>query len=267
MHENFHAVYDDMKEYLENIQVIKVQNTRNGEILLLTKDKSLLLASTDKDGKITIRPLHDSRADVNVYDMRLKHNVFCETEEYLTWIGLDYKILSYDKGKALQSKPVDFIRKKIMATEDDLFTCAFGADKLLWLGDKNGHFYSIDPQSGLVNKYVLPEITHAIKNLLVTESGMVYLSVAGQGVYEYNLGYKQLQKLTLSVPEVDVTHSFVDKYDKIWFVLGERGVIYYDPLNKNNQYYSFPKGANICEFGVQDAGEQGIFFLTPGEKF
>ena len=196
--------------------------------------------------------------------MRLKHNVFCETEEYLTWIGLDYKILSYDKGKALQSKPVDFIRKKIMATEDDLFTCAFGADKLLWLGDKNGHFYSIDPQSGLVNKYVLPEITHAIKNLLVTESGMVYLSVAGQGVYEYNLGYKQLQKLTLSVPEVDVTHSFVDKYDKIWFVLGERGVIYYDPLNKNNQYYSFPKGANICEFGVQDAGEQGIFFLTPG---
>lgn len=264
VHENFHAVYDDMKEYLENIQVIKVQNTRNGEILLLTKDKSLLLASTDKDGKITIRPLHDSRADVNVYDMRLKHNVFCETEEYLTWIGLDYKILSYDKGKALQSKPVDFIRKKIMATEDDLFTCAFGVDKLLWLGDKNGHFYSIDPQSGLVNKYVLPEITHAIKNLLVTESGMVYLSVAGQGVYEYNLGYKQLQKLTLSVPEVDVTHSFVDKYDKIWFVLGERGVIYYDPLNKNNQYYSFPKGANICEFGVQDAGEQGIFFLTPG---
>ena len=89
---------------------------------------------------------------------------------------------------------------------------------------------------------------------------MVYLSVAGQGVYEYNLGYKQLQKLTLSVPEVDVTHSFVDKYDKIWFVLGERGVIYYDPLNKNNQYYSFPKGANICEFGVQDAGEQGISF-------
>lgn len=36
--ECFHAVYDDMKNYSENIQVIKLQNTAEGDVLLLTKD-------------------------------------------------------------------------------------------------------------------------------------------------------------------------------------------------------------------------------------
>ena len=46
-------------------------------------------------------------------------------------------------------------------------------------------FYSIDVRTGLVNRYVLSEIKGAISNLLVTPAGYVYLSVAGQGTYEY----------------------------------------------------------------------------------
>ena len=41
-HESFHAVYDDVKEYSENIQIIKIQTTEDGDVLLLTKDKSIL---------------------------------------------------------------------------------------------------------------------------------------------------------------------------------------------------------------------------------
>ena len=48
MTECFHAVYDDMKNYSENIQVIKLQNTAEGDVLLLTKDKNLLLAGVDR---------------------------------------------------------------------------------------------------------------------------------------------------------------------------------------------------------------------------
>ena len=66
-HESFHAVYDDVKEYSENIQIIKIQTTEDGDVLLLTKDKSLLRAYTDKEGKITMKQLHDSRPNVNVY--------------------------------------------------------------------------------------------------------------------------------------------------------------------------------------------------------
>ena len=104
-HESFHAVYDDVKEYSENIQIIKIQTTEDGDVLLLTKDKSLLRAYTDKEGKITMKQLHDSRPNVNVYDMRLKHNVFCETAEFINWIGMDYQILSLRKGAALKDKP------------------------------------------------------------------------------------------------------------------------------------------------------------------
>lgn len=109
-HETFHAVYDDVKEYSENIQIIKIQTTEDGDVLLLTKDKSLLRAHTDKTGKITMKQLHDSRPNVNVYDMRLKHNVFCETAEFINWIGMDYQILSLRKGSALKDKPSDFIQ-------------------------------------------------------------------------------------------------------------------------------------------------------------
>lgn len=89
VNERFHAVYDDMKEYSENIQIIKIQLTPEGDVLLLTKDKSLLRASTDKEGKIDIRLLHDSGINAALYDWRLRNNVFCETREYVNWIGID----------------------------------------------------------------------------------------------------------------------------------------------------------------------------------
>ncbi len=108
-------MYDDVKEYSENIQIIKIQTTDDGDVLLLTKDKSLLRANTDQNGKITMKQLHDSRPNVNVYDLRLKHNVFCETAEFINWIGMDYQILSLRKGEALKDKPVDFIQKKVSA--------------------------------------------------------------------------------------------------------------------------------------------------------
>ena len=261
-HETFHAVYDDVKEYSENIQIIKIQTTEDGDVLLLTKDKSLLRAHTDKTGKITMKQLHDSRPNVNVYDMRLKHNVFCETAEFINWIGMDYQILSLRKGSALKDKPSDFIQKKVSA-DPKLFTCASYNSKFLWLGDQNGHIYSIDPQNGVVNRYEIPEIKQAISRLLVTESGLMYITT-NDGAYEYNIGYKQLIKLPFTIPQEDSGIIFYDKYDKIWFQEGNHALIYYDPLNKSSHRFTFPNQNTIGNFEMQDAGEQGMFFLTPG---
>lgn len=61
-----------------------------------------------------MKQLHDSRPNVNVYDLRLKHNVFCETAEFINWIGMDYQILSLRKGEALKDKPVDFIQRRFL---------------------------------------------------------------------------------------------------------------------------------------------------------
>lgn len=261
-HESFHAVYDDVKDYSENIQIIKIETTEDGDVLLLTKDKSLLRAHTDKNGKITIIQLHDSRPNLNVYDMRLKHNVFCETNEYINWIGMNFQILSLRKGAALKDKPADFIKQKIAA--DPLkFTCATYNNNSLWLGDATGRIFSIDAQTGVVNRYGIPEIKQPITNMQVTEDGIVYFTTIN-GAYEYNIGYKQLNKLSFSISGNEVGSIFLDKYDKIWFQEGNKALIYYDPLNKSSHRFSFPEQNTIGNFEMQDAGEQGMFFLTPG---
>nr|WP_288242698.1 two-component regulator propeller domain-containing protein [uncultured Bacteroides sp.] len=260
-HESFHAVYDDVKEYSENIQIIKIQTTEDGDVLLLTKDKSLLRAYTDAEGKITMKQLHDSRPNVNLYDMRLKNNIFCETDEFINWIGMDYQILSLRKGPALKDKPADFVQKKI-AADPHQFTCASYNFQYLWLGDLNGHIYSIDPQNGVVNRYEIPEINLPISNLLVTETGLMYITTV-EGVYEYNIGYKQLVKLPFFIKGKNKA-IFIDKYDKIWFQEDDRALIYYDPLNKSSRHFTFPDQNSIGNFEMQDAGEQGMFFLTPG---
>ncbi|BDW78031.1 hypothetical protein BFINE_38260 [Bacteroides finegoldii DSM 17565] len=81
-----------------------------------------------------------------------------------------------------------------------MFTCASYNSKFLWLGDQNGHIYSIDPQNGVVNRYEIPEIKQAISRLLVTESGLMYITT-NDGAYEYNIGYKQLTKLPFTIPK------------------------------------------------------------------
>ena len=83
----------------------------------------------------------------------------------------------------------------------------------------------------MVNRYVLSEIKGAISNLLVTPAGYVYLSVAGQGTYEYDLAERRLQKINTEMNDAMVTHAFIDQYDKIWFHENEKALIYYDPLN------------------------------------
>jgi hypothetical protein len=156
--ECFHAVYDDMKNYSENIQVIKLQNTAEGDVLLLTKDKNLLLAGVDEKGQVTIKILFDSRDEINKHDYTLKHHVLCETEEYISWIGTDYKVSAVHKGAELASRPADFITSKINSGDKDSFTSFFEDGRKVWVGDRAGIFYSIDVRTGLVNRYVLSEI-------------------------------------------------------------------------------------------------------------
>lgn len=224
--ECFHAVYDDMKNYSENIQVIKLQNTAEGDVLLLTKDKNLLLAGVDEKGQVTIKILFDSRNEINKHDYTLKHHVLCETEEYISWIGTDYKVAAVHKGSELASRPADFITSKINSGDKDSFTSFFEDGRKVWVGDRAGIFYSIDVRTGLVNRYVLSEIKGAISNLLVTPAGYVYLSVAGQGTYEYDLAERRLQKINTEMNDAMVTHAFIDQYDKIWFHENEKALIY-----------------------------------------
>ena len=96
------------------------------------------------------------------------------------------------------------------------------------VGRQEKYIYSIDPQNGVVNRYEIPEIKQPVSNLLVTESGLMYITT-NEGAYEYNIGYKQLTKLPFTIPEKDNGIIFYDKYDKVWFREGNQALTYYDP--------------------------------------
>ena len=78
---------------------------------------------------------------------------------------------------------------------------------------------------------------------------------------------KQLTKLPFIISGKDGGIIFYDKYDKIWFQEGNHALTYYDPLNRSYHRFAFPDHNTIGNFEMQDAGEQGMFFLTPEVKF
>lgn len=106
----------------------------------------------------------------------------------------------------------------------------------------------------------------AISNLLVTPAGYVYLSVAGQGTYEYDLAERRLQKINTEMNDAMVTHAFIDQYDKIWFHENEKALIYYDPLNHTAKRFPFTMFGKITTLYSEDAGERGLFFPVSGRR-
>lgn len=261
--ECFHTVYDDMKNYAGNIQIIKMQTTSDGNILLLTKDKNLLLAEMTDKGQVNIRILFDARDVINPRDYRLRKNVLTETEDYICWVGSEYKIGAFRKGEILHTRPMDFVTSKMSIGAGTEYTAVYAQEELLWVGDNHGIFYCIDTRTGTVNRYELSDIKGAITNLLALPSGNIYLSVLGQGTYEYHFGERRLQRINVPLSEEYVTYACIDRYEKLWFYENERTLVYYDPLNHISKRFPFKIGPKLGSLYLEDVGEKGMFFLLP----
>ncbi|KAA6349529.1 Sensor histidine kinase TmoS [termite gut metagenome] len=135
---------------------------------------------------------------------------------------------------------------------------------LLWVNDNAGTIYHIIPQTGKVDEYPLPGINDAIQTLLVgNDNETVYIYTGRGEMYEYNVKSDQLQRhlLNLSGPIAD---AFVDKYDKIWLKESDATLLYYDPQSKIEKRFPVSQGGRrVTDMQMQDAGEQGLFILTP----
>ena len=90
--ETFKAVSDELKKYTSNLQVIKIQRTEEGRILLLTKDKTLLMASTDKQGRIHISKLFSSQGSIDPQTLQLQRDITATACGYTFHIGRDYRL-------------------------------------------------------------------------------------------------------------------------------------------------------------------------------
>lgn len=90
----FKDVFDELKPVTRNLQVIKIQPDGYGNVLLLTKDKNLLLASTDKHGRVSVKLLVDSRKHINRFDYRLLDDVIQLRQGRANLIGTNFLIAS-----------------------------------------------------------------------------------------------------------------------------------------------------------------------------
>ena len=90
--EQFRAINDELKKYTDNLQVIKIQRTDDGKILLLTKDKTLLLAYTNGRGQVVIHRLFHSKGQINPQSLQLYHDIMAKSDGYAFFIGQDYRL-------------------------------------------------------------------------------------------------------------------------------------------------------------------------------
>lgn len=134
--ETFHSVFNELKtNFSVSSQIIKIQKNGDGSLLLLTKEKDLLKAVSNQKGEIELELLYNTTNTAG--HTKLKNNILCETTEYINWIGLDYKLLSFRKGDRLLQRPEDYLTQKLGRAEGARLTCATDAENYLWLDRKS----------------------------------------------------------------------------------------------------------------------------------
>ena len=249
--EIFRSVYDEIKPYSHNIQVIKIQRTADGSVMLLTKDKELLLGYTDKVGSIKIHRLIKPNGSVNPFSLQLQKNIISETRNYISWEGMNYTIKTIRKASAA-------ILLNSLKAEN--FTCAYQRGKYeLYAGCEDGKVYLIDALHGKVKQ--LFSAKKEITNIVAVSPTDIYITVAGKSSYRNG----RLINLSLST---NISASYVDRYGKLWFCDDDRAAVCYDPVHDSSTRYPFTLFGKICEPQIQDAGSHGLFFLSPaGEAF
>lgn len=260
----FHSVYDDMKKYSDNIQVVKMHTNAEGDVLLLTLDRNLLLAQMDKGEKVNIKVLYDSQKKYKDNTYRLTQNVLQETEDYVCWIGVDDRITAVRKKGMWDASLENSITDKLQLSGNGFYTCIYEEGERLWLGDNTGMFLCVDSQTGAVDRFVLPELKGAIQNILVVDE-CVYVSLSGKGTFVYRLDNRQLNKINLPFVGNEMVESVVDKCGMIWFHEKDRALVAFDPQTGKSSRYAYQKGTKVG-YGtlyVEDMEEHGLFFLTP----
>lgn len=256
--ELFYDVFNEIKKkYSVSPKIIKIQKADDGNLLLLTKDRDLLIAQSKGNGIVAITLLYDSQIR---RDQKFTNNLLVENKDYLNWIGLDFKIISCKKGTSLKSKPSDFFIRKITLENGQEFSSSYALNNVLWLGDNKGNLFKINSKDGTVIKKTL--LAGAIiQNIIVSNNNTLFVSLGKNGVYEFDERTSNFTKI-LPLGNLTITSSYIDSYDKLWLETTQSSYIYYDPFNGTSKQILLPEGKVRKEIKLIDGKELGMFFLS-----
>ncbi len=241
--ENFHSVYYELKKYTNNLQVIKIQPTNKGQVLLLTKDKTLLMATTDNKQCIHIRKLIDAKGKTDPQTFQLKEDISARTNGYESYVGRDYRIFTKhidkvslaeamakeDTIEQKKSEQLRFIADKAgIEKYQELYQ---DYDSLVWATTASDGIYCISILQHTFNLIPLPnDDKTGVRYIYQTRQGKIIVGARSRNVYIYNI-YGQIETI-LPYEKYGIGaiyHAAEDDRGRLWLSTKGDGLIIATP--------------------------------------
>ena len=245
--ESFHAVYDELKKYTRNLQVIKIQRTDEGHVLLLTKDKTLLMAQTDSTGAVSIKKLVDASTHIDP-QMQLTDDIMTEAHGYVAYVGRDYRIFAcrkspklsarqtlaqaIDKYEAEAQQQTERLQQTAAACDIDKYTQLYeDRDGLLWVTTMAKGVYCISQPRRQFGLITLPgDDQTGVRCLYQMRNGNIIVGTRSRDVFIYQMDGQLLQSLPYSDYGIGaVYHTMEDEKGRLWLSTKGDGLVLVDP--------------------------------------
>lgn len=261
--ERFEDVFDELKPYTRNLQVIKIQGDGRGNVLLLTKDKNLLLASTAKDGRIIIKNLVDAHAYINHFNFKLRQPVVQVKEGRANYVGTSFQIYSVPlTPKTRKWTQTQWLRhfSQLIAQSQVYHT----PDGLVWqLNESKTALVCKHPVTGFQRTYPLAPYRKLVepKFIVTRQHGYFYLSPNGE-IYHIDAKTLQAQNIALRKEFTDYKKNTrflsmqLDRDGLLWITSAEGGMYRINFTPQQFRLISLPDN--------DGSGVRAIFQLNDG---
>ena len=237
--ESFQTVYDELKPYTRNLQVIKIQRTDDGHVLLLTKDKTLLLAKSTEKG-LHISRLYDARSQIDPETFQLYRDVVAKAQGYTIYIGRDYRLFLLPKNvkKSLtQAMADEEAAQQRLTGRMQQMTAQAGIEKyanlyldndsLLWVSTPAEGIYCVSSPPHSFRLLALPDNDQTgVRCIYQLRDGRILVSTRSRNVYLYDLKGQLLQTLSYSQYGIGaVYHAMEDHQGRLWLSTKGDGLV------------------------------------------
>lgn len=297
---HFHAVDNELKKYTKNLQIIKIQRNDEGHILLLTKDKTLLMACTDKKGRINIQKLVDAKEKIDPQTFQLREDISQETKDYQAYVGRDYRIFTLRKGKGSLKEVMakDDVAQQIQNERLTRLASEAGIEKyqqlyqdhdsMLWVATASQGVFCISTPRHTFNLISLPnnDMT-GVRCIYQMRNGQILVSTRSRDVYIYTANGELLKTFPYAQYGIGaIYHAVEDNRGRLWLSTKGDGLIVATPdssqpmgyqlthyqhqkgnpssISGNNVYYTFIDSGNRIWVGTLDGGLNLVKESTDG---
>ena len=251
--ERFHAVYDELKKYTKNLQVIKIQRTDEGQILLLTKDKTLLMAHTNEQGSVCITKLFDSKGQIDPQTLQLIQDVRTSAKGYAAFVGRDFRIMAVkgtlktldaamEKEAANSQQLIANSQQKARAAGIEKYSQLYvDNDSLLWVTTTSQGVYCISTPHRQFTLLTLPDNDQTgVRSICQLRNGTILVGSRSRNVYLYGIDGQCRQTWSYSQYGVGaVYHVLEDSIGRLWLSTKGDGLVLATPDASQPTGYHF----------------------------